>query len=141
MREVHAFCYYTCTKLWWKWETQRRPPAPEVAAPEDPPAEASQPDDAADSAEATEEKTDAGGGSDDGEIDEGPDKPKVTSETKGGKKRKKGGAQFGDRLGLGFDVYGLSGNWEETLDKSCAKIVEEATAAEPDSDYLAKCAR
>ena len=169
LRDVHAFCYYTCTKLWWQWETQRRPPAPEVAAPEEPPAEETKPEAAADSTEATEEKPEDGGGSDDGEIAE-PDKtePKAAPDRRGvcfafqkgectrgdscrfshdpngggdGKKRKKGGEQFGDRLGLGFDVFGLSGNWEEILDKRCAKIIEAAAAAEPDSEYLAKCAR
>ena len=36
MREVHAHCYYTSTKLWWPWQAQRRPPAPEPPLPPGP---------------------------------------------------------------------------------------------------------
>lgn len=149
LRDVHSHCYYTCMKLWWQWDTQRRPPAPEV----EPEASSAAVDDGAPSADAgadesTAEATDATAESseklekpdlDDGEVAE-QEKPKPATDgngNKGGKKRKKM-ANFGDRLGLGFDVHGLSNNWEDTLDKRCAKLIESAATAISEEEYLAK---
>ena len=78
MREVHAHCYYTSTKLWWPWQAQRRPPAPEPPPAEpaeaEPEAPAAADGDDAPAAEAAEDSADKpkaaadgdGDGSDDG---------------------------------------------------------------------------
>jgi len=150
LREVHAHCYYTCTKMWWQWETQRRPPAPEaepeaaMATEEAPAADGGAAETKAEGMEDTTDSSEKPAPDpelDDGEVAE-PEKPKPTtadgSSSKGGKKRKKFGPQNGDRLGLGFDVHGLSANWEENLDKRCAKLIASAAAAVPDAEYLAK---
>ena len=150
LRDVHQHCYYTCTKLWWQWETQRRPPAPEVepetssAAGEDgaPSTDAGADESTAEATDATAEvsetleKPDL----DEGEVAE-PEKPKAaanSNENKGGKKQKKSGGNFGDRLGLGFDVHGLSNNWQDILDKRCAKLIASATDSISEAEYLAK---
>lgn len=148
LRDVHSHCYYTCTKLWWQWETQRRPPAPKIL-PETP----SNDDGASADAGADESKAQAKDATaesseklenpdlDDGEVEES-DNPKPAADAangnKGEKKRKKSGAYFGDRLGLGSDVHGLASNWAETLDKRCAKLIESAATSISEAEYLAK---
>ena len=148
LRDVHSHCYYTCTKLWWQWETQRRPPAPKTL-PETP----SNDDGASADAGADESKAQAKDATaesseklenpdlDDGEVAES-DTPKPAADAangnKGEKKRKKSGAYFGDRLGLGSDVHGLASNWAETLDKRCAKLIESAATSISEAEYLAK---
>ena len=155
MREVHAHCYYTSTKLWWPWQAQRRPPAPEPPPAEpaeaEPEAPAADGDDAP-AAEAAEDSADKpkaaadGDGSDDGEVME--DKPKeeapkpAESRKRKQHERHKGPGKFGDRLGLGHDVHGLSLSWHDNLDRRSKKFVAAAAAfkaqTQSEEEFLAQ---
>eukprot|EP01045_Picozoa_sp_COSAG04_P030132 COSAG04_NODE_5144_length_1721_cov_1.205919_2_plen_281_part_00 len=155
MREVHAHCYYTSTKLWWPWQAQRRPPAPEPPPAEpaeaEPEAPAADGDDAP-AAEAAEDSADKpkaaadGDGSDDGEVMEEKPKEEAPKPAESRKRkqheRHKGPGKFGDRLGLGHDVHGLSLSWHDNLDRRSKKFVAAAAAfkaqTQSEEEFLAQ---
>ena len=156
MREVHAHCYYTSTKLWWPWQAQRRPPAPEpppaepAEAEPEPPAAAKGDDAPAAEAEDSADKAKEGGadgdGSDDGEVMEEKPKDEAPKPAESRKRkqheRHKGPGKFGDRLGLGHDVHGLSLTWHDNLDRRSKKFVAAAAAfkaqTQSEEEFLAQ---
>jgi len=78
LRDVHHHCYYTCTALWWPWNTKRMPLVEELAAAPGPD-EGTATVSIADSSGAA---TDADAAVDDGEITE-PQLSRSDEATKG----------------------------------------------------------